>query len=753
MTEQALPPQEESSPGPKPASAHQQAKQEWLTQPIPAEVLKRLLSTLNIPVQTGKLVKACAQAQQEAGEITPSQRVGLILKALKLDGIQAAQLRWIHFDQRRLPALLFFEGQWQFIERGADRTLTLINTAGESRQISAEDLEDSLVLWLRTAPKREQISVLSKDNIAARIVLREVFKSRRWVVDVLIATVIVNLLAVATSIFAMQVYDRVVPTLAYATLTTLVVGMGIIVSLDWLLKTVRARTLDAVSSEVDKTTSQQVFDHVMNLRLDSRPRSLGTLAAQVGGLDSVRQFFTSGVIFALIDMPFALMFIAFIWVIAGPVALVYAILLPVAAALGWLTQKRLRRLLKEQVMRSNERQGLLVDAIQGTESIRANNANWRFSESWQDITKTISQYNIQQKAISNRTTTTTASLSTIAYVSAIVVGVGQIEAGNLTMGGLIAASILGGRIIAPIAQSVQHLVQWQNVSQALHMVNQVLALDTERQPGQNLLMPDQKPERVMLKGVTFSYPASPVKQLDIPSLTLNAGERVVLLGAVGSGKSTLLKVMAGLYRPAEGRVRLGQADLWEMEPSVVADQVGYLPQSVHLFKGTLRSNLALSGAVSDSHLLQVSQELGIDQFAADRPQGMELEISEGGEGLSGGQRQLVGMARILLAQPTLWLLDEPTASLDVDSERRVLEAISQHVKPDDILVISTHRPALAAQLASRVILMERGSIKADGKPEVVMPKIMRKAPPAGASPSGKAGVSGADIHRGRGHVI
>ena len=420
----------------------------------------------------------------------------------------------------------------------------------------------------------------------------------------------------------------------------------------------------------------------------------------------------------------------FIWIIGGPVAGVYLLLLPIAATLGWLTQKRLRRLLKEQMLRSNERQGLLVDTLQGTESIRANNASWRFSESWQDITKSISQYNIQQKAISNRTFITTTSLSTIAYVSAIVVGVNQIEAGNLTMGGLIACSILGGRIIAPIAQSVQHLVQWQNVSQALDMVNGVLILDTERHAEQHLLMPDQSPEHVLLEGVSFSYPSSPVKQLDIPSLTLNAGERVVLLGTVGSGKSTLLKVLAGMYRPSEGRIRLGQADLWEIDPNVVADQVGYLPQSVHLFKGTLRSNLALSGAVSDSHLLHVSQELGIDNFAADSPQGMELEISEGGEGLSGGQRQLVGMARILLAQPTLWLLDEPTASLDAESERRVLHAIQQHVKPNDIVVISTHRPALAAQLASRVIIMDRGAIKADGKPETILP-MLKKYPQQG----------------------
>jgi ATP-binding cassette subfamily C protein LapB len=247
-------------------------------------------------------------------------------------------------------------------------------------------------LWLRTPPKHEQSSIFSlKGNIAARLVFTEMFKTRRWLVDIIIATVIINFLAVATSIFAMQVYDRVVPTLAYATLTTLVTGMFIVLSLDWLLKTVRARTLDSVSCAVDKAVSQQVFDHVTHLQLDTRPRSLGTLAAQVGGLDSVRQFFSSGVVFALVDMPFALFFIAIIAIIGGHIGWVYLALLPIAAILGWITQKRLRRLLKAQMMRSNERQGLLVDVIQGAESIRASNANWRFSTQWQEITTTISR--------------------------------------------------------------------------------------------------------------------------------------------------------------------------------------------------------------------------------------------------------------------------------------------------------------------------------------------------------------------------
>ena len=476
--------------------------------------------------------------------------------------------------------------------------------------------------------------------------LRELLRGKRWLFDVVIATLMINVLAISTSVFAMQVYDRVVPTLAYATLWTLVAGMGIVLSLDWLLKTIRARILDSLSCAVDKAVSQQVFEHILNLQLDSRPQSLGTLAAQVGGLDTVRQFFSAAVIFALVDMPFALMFLTFIAIIGGHVAWVYLALLPVAAGLGFLSQLRSRRLLRQQMIRSNERQGLLVDAIRGAETIRTSNAAWRFAEEWQEITRSVARYNVKQKAVASLSMISTSSLSSLAYVSAVVVGVHQIEAGSLTMGGLIACSILGGRVIAPIAQSVQYLVQWQNVSQALQMVNQILVLNTERREDQTLLMPDAPPEKIELEGVRFSYPNSPVRQLNIPKLSFVAGERVAILGPVGSGKSTLLKVLGGIYKPGEGRVQLGDADLWEVDPNIVADRIGYLPQTVHLFKGTLRSNLTLSGAVNDTELLKICSRLGIDRMAAENPRSMDLQISEGGEGLSGGQRQLVGLARI-----------------------------------------------------------------------------------------------------------
>ncbi len=229
-----------------------------------------------------------------------------------------------------------------------------------------------------------------------------------------------------------------------------------------------------------------------------------------------------------------------------------------------------------------------------------------------------------------------------------------------------------------------------------------------------------------LKQIRFFYPESPVQQLNIPELKFSAGDRVVLVGSIGSGKSTLLKILAGLYKPSEGRVLFGDADLWETDPNIVSTHLAYLPQSVQLFKGTLRSNLTLSGSISDSSLLKVSRDLGIDEISANNSLGMDLEISEGGEGLSGGQQQLVALGRVFLAGTKIWLLDEPTASLDNECESRVLDALQQYLKADDILIISTHRPMAATKLANRMILMHQGEIKADGKPEQVMSQVLSK---------------------------
>ena len=691
-------------------------------------LVSELLGLLDIPCELTALREA--QARIDAATTTDSTITWLrrMLTSAEIKDIALMRIPWQRFDPRRLPALLNQHGVWHLVTSDDSGTVLLTDKEGTQTRASSAELDGCEVIWARSVAQRpiDETAPVS-GNLATRLVWKELFRDRGWLWKIVVATCLINLIGVSTSLYAMQVYDRVVPTLAYATLTTLVAGMTIVIVLDWLLKTIRARILDSLACAVDQQMSQQVFDHLLHVQLDAQPNSLGTLAAQVSRLDSVRQFFSSTVVFALVDLPFALLFLGFIAVIGGAVAWVYALLLPAALLLGFATQLRLRSLLREQLSRSNERQGLLVDSIRGAETIRANNAGWRFAREWQDITASINGFNIQQRAISSLSTVSTTSLSTTAYVAAIVVGVWQIEAGFLTMGGLIACSILGGRIIAPVAQSVQYLVQWQQVSQSLKMVHLVLALTPERRTDQALVLPDEEARTVRLEKVRFGYPETPVQQLSVDELTLNAGDRVLLAGPVGSGKSTLLKVLAGLYRPSEGRVRLGSADLWETDPLLVSNQIGYLPQAVHLFRGTLRSNLSLTGTASDDRILEVSEQLGIDAIAGSSPLGMDLVISEGGEGLSGGQRQLVALGRVFINQPRIWLLDEPTAALDREMEERVWQTIAGTLQPDDILVVSTHRPMMASRLINRVLIMQQGQIVRDGSPESVLPQLVAPA--------------------------
>ena len=696
--------------------------------PVSLPALQALLGKLRISANASELAQAYGHASKTRTQVHPLEQLRQLLVEAGLKDIQAAILPWRRLDPRRLPALLWFKEEWWLAERTAPGRISLSREGAAQCECTEDALHEAEVLWLR-APARHSRDDAEEDpsNPALHMVWHELLRSRGWIPRVVVATLLVNLLAIPTSIFAMQVYDRVVPTMAYATLATLTVGMLLMIGLDWLLKTLRAHILDSVSCGMDQRLSQRVYEHLLRLQLDQQPRSLGTLAAQVGALDSVRQFFSSSIIFALVDLPFALLFIGLIALIGGHIGWVYAGILPVALLIGLYTRLRLRRLTRQQMMRSNERQGLLVDSIRGAESIRASHAGWRFAQDWQKLSQSIAGYSIQHKSLAHFSATTTASLSTLAYVAAIVVGVWQVEAGHLTMGGMIACSILGGRVIAPIAQGVQYLVQWQQVSESLQMVNGLLKLNPERRPHQTLLLPERQPERLAVEQLRFAFPNSPLQLLNLPRLEFKSGERVLLLGPVGGGKSTLLKVLAGLYRPSEGRVRLGDADLWEIDPQLVSTQVGYLPQNVQLFKGTLRSNLSLSGAVSDSAMLETVRALGLDQVAAGSPQGMDMEISEGGEGLSGGQRQLVGLARVLMARPRIWLLDEPTASLDGDAEARVWQQLQQLLRPEDILIVSTHRPMAAMALATRVIVLKQGQVSRDGRPDQVMPGLMARA--------------------------
>jgi len=344
-------------------------------------LVQRLLEALGVPFEAARLREAGKRVGLGRPEGSAAQWLREVLVAAEVKELAPVLSPWQRFDPRRLPVLILQRGAWYFAGAAGADGVVLTGADGVQQRVASAELDGAEVLWIRRPPPRVQDGTATlAGNLAARLVWKELFRERGWLWQIAVATCLVNLIGVSTSLFAMQVYDRVVPTMAYATLTTLAAGMAIVVILDWTLKTIRARILDSLASAVDQRLSQRGFEHLLHVQLDAQPRSLGTLAAQVGSLDAVRNFFSATVVFALVDLPFALMFLGFIAIIGGAVAWVYVLLLPAALLLGLLTQWRLRDLMRGQLSRSNERQGLLVDSIRGAESIRANNAGLRFAQ-------------------------------------------------------------------------------------------------------------------------------------------------------------------------------------------------------------------------------------------------------------------------------------------------------------------------------------------------------------------------------------
>ena len=698
---------------------------EALGGPIGAAALRRLLALRGQRLELGEVRRALEQAGEPrfAGGREALAALSAALASLGATRVRLAATRADMLSERHLPALVEHQGRtWVLREvRGARRLLD--PGEGKPCEVDQAVLGEAFAIWLDQPGEHTE---RKGGSSAARLLVRALASRGRLLVEVALATLLTSLLAVATSFFALQVYDRVIPSFAYATLHALAGVVAVLIAFDFILRLTRAHLLDRVSREVDVEVSVAVFRALGGVRLDARPGAVGTLAAQVAGLEVARSFFASSVLFTLAEVPFAVLFAAIVAVIAGPIAWVYVALALGALAAAIVACARLRTLSRRALEIGFRRNGLLVESIQGAETIKAFGAGWRFAERWRDATTEIAAMSLRSRSAMASAATVAQTLGSVAYVSVVLIGVYLVESGSLTMGGLIACTMLGSRVIGPTASGVALITQAQQAAQSLRAVDSILDLPAERDPGTALLAPAELGHELVLEGARFFYANVPVPQLDVPALRIAEGERVVLLGPPGSGKSTLLRLLSGLYRPAPGRALLGGVDITLLDAEVVRRLVAYLPQEVQLFRGTLRENLDLAGTVPDDLLVAVVRELGLDALVRDHPRGLDREIAEGGGGLSGGQRQMAGIARLLLRRPRVWLLDEPTAALDQAFEARALQVLVNSLAPRDTLVIATHRPA-AIPYASRIIVMQQGRIVLDGERDRVLAALRTKA--------------------------
>ncbi|MEK6243940.1 MAG: ATP-binding cassette domain-containing protein [Pseudomonadota bacterium] len=697
--------------------------------PVGAAPLRRLLALWGRRLELAEVEHALGEAGSPrfAGGKDSLGALGAALERLGAGGTRLAATQAGMLRAQHLPALVEHGGRCWVLREIRDTRRLLDPGDGRPVEVAATELAQAFAIWLERPdrPAEDKGPSAAGGLIAAALGAR-----RRLLAEVAVATLLTSILAVATAVFTFQVYDRVIPSFSYATLWALAGVVGVLIAFDFVLRMVRARLLDRVSRDIDEEVSVSVFRALTGVRLDARPRAVGTLAAQVAGLELARSFFASTVLFTFAEVPFAVLFIVLIAFIGGPLAWIYAAVALLAVAVAFVAHARLKSISRQQLQAGFRRNGLLVESIQGAETIKAFGAGWRFVERWREATVEIARMSLQSRAAIVSAATVTTTLASIAYVSVIVMGVQLIEAGQLTLGGLIACGILGGRVIGPISSGVNLIAQAQQAAQSLRSVDAVLDLPPEREPGIELLAPAGLGHALTLEGARFFYANVPVPQIDVPALQIAEGERVVLVGPPGSGKSTLLRLLSGLYRPAAGRVLIGGVDVSLLEPELVRGLVGFLPQEVQLFRGTLRENLDLGGMADDDALIGVVQELGLDELVRDHPRGLEREIAEGGSGLSGGQRQLAGVARVMLRRPRVWLLDEPTAGLDRAFEARVVSALGRAFAPTDTVVIATHRPGVIS-FAKRVLIMQRGRIARDGEREAVL-LALRSAAERGA---------------------
>lgn len=540
-----------------------------------------------------------------------------------------------------------------------------------------------------------------------------------------LATFVVNFIALITSIYTMQVYDRVVPRGAFSTLWVLSVGAMVALGFDFTLRVIRANLLERESVEIDSEVSEFFFSRSADVRLDARPPGIGTMASQLRGLEQVRSIMSSSAIFALADLPFALLFIFVIAQLGGSIAFVMAIAFPVALLMAFIFARLIRRNTEKAQVNGNKKNGLLVEALDAAETIKANRGQWYLLSRWNELLEQVHDSDLPVKKMQAKAGAIFGVIQQSAYIGLIAWGAMRVYENEMSIGALIACSILAGRVNGPlIAQLPNLLVQWSYARSSLGMLDKMLELPLDTPTDLDLLRPNRLAGQLSLKDVVFAYTGT-ASGVVVPKLEIAAGERIGILGGVGSGKSTFLKVMSGLYKPQEGQILIDKLEMSQVADDVLRDHIGYLPQDYRLVNGSLRDNLLLGlPDPGDDAILEMAQKTGLANMISNHPRGLDLEISEGGRGLSGGQRVLTGLTRILLAKPKLLLLDEPTSNLDIDTEALVLRTLQEWLTPDVTLIIVTHKLQLV-NMVKRLMIVANGEIAVDGPAAEVMKRLQQ----------------------------
>lgn len=543
---------------------------------------------------------------------------------------------------------------------------------------------------------------------------------------VILASVFINILAIASPVFTMNVYDRVVPNNALETLWVLAVGVALAFFFDFALRNLRGYFVDVAGRNTDILVASKLMSHLLSMRMDHKPNSTGALVNNVREFDSLREFFSSTTLLALVDLPFLVLFIVVIALIGGPVAVIPAVVAPIVILVGILVQGPLRHSIEAGYRESTQKNALLVEAVSGLETVKTSRAEGAMLGRWEQIVGQGAKSSIRSKSISTFSLTFTQFASQIVYAGVIIWGVYRIAEGEMTMGGLIACSILVGRAMSPLGAVAAMLTRLQQSRMALKNLDVLMQIPSERPEEERHTEQHDLRPTITFEDVNFKYPGALTNSLSHIDLHIAQGERVAIVGKMGSGKTTLGKLITGLYTPQRGAVKIGGLDIRQIDPAELRAKIGYMAQDNFLFQGTVRENITLGAPqVSDQALLKAAAIAGVVDFIKNNPAGFNLQVGERGLNLSGGQRQAVTFARTLLLNPDILVLDEPSSSMDMGVETILKLRLAVALR-GKTLVLITHRPSLLS-LVTRVIALDEGRIIADGPRDVVLAELQKRA--------------------------
>ncbi|AUI67069.1 MULTISPECIES: type I secretion system permease/ATPase [Glaesserella] len=637
-----------------------------------------------------------------------------------------------------VPVLLFLKNEEAALvveieENDDGRKYKVQLLDGLSQWFTERELENKYLHHCWFIKPRESVdtrSDLPEYNLPKAWFFKVIWRFKSYYYQVILSSFIVNFLALVSSLYVMNVYDRVIPNKAYDTLWVLSIGVIIAIVFELIAKMLRSYLTDIAGKKADLIISSALFRRILNIKLQDRPTSSGSYANNLREFEAVREFMTSASLLTLVDFPFLLLFLFVMFIVGGKLALVPMMIIPVVIIVGLIAQIPLSRYINESMRESSQRQGLTVEAIEGLETLKTNNAlNWA-QKRWDFFTAKTASSSIKVKNTSNFITNFTMMMQQLNTVFLVLLGTYLIHSedpsNKITMGALIACVILSGRALAPLSQIAALTIRFQQAKLALQGINSIAERPTERDVERNYITLNSVRGTLHFNKVNFGYSNENQLIRDL-NLEIKQGEKVAILGKIGSGKSTLLKLATGLYEAQQGNITLDNIDLRQIDPQFLRNQLLLLEQNPRLFLGTLRENLDLSrmdGFSTDQDLLQALARFGLLDLIRNHPRGLDMPLGENGLGLSGGQKQMIALARMTMRNPKVALLDEPTTGLDQNSEIQALQGIAQWAR-DKTLVIVTHRSQVL-QIVNRIVVMEEGKVVLDGPRDVVLKHLSKQ---------------------------